>query len=141
MRYRKLDSNGDMTFGSGSHNYYINVPAAVAQAVQTRLLLFLGEWFLDTSDGTPWNQQILGKSYQKVYDMLIKGRITQTQGMNALLSYSSVVNPTTRSLSVSGTLDTIYGQVYVAFKAPIPTTTTFILNSPTYGILNMNTLG
>src|ERR1022692_4359558 len=112
MKYRKLDANGDMTFGSGSANYFANVPAAVAQAVQTRLKLFLGEWFLNTADGTPWNNdKILGKSNQKMRDMLLKARILQTPGVNALLSYNTNVDVTTRKLTVTGTLDTIYGGV------------------------------
>jgi hypothetical protein len=138
MRYRILDANGDMTFGSGSNNYYYNVPAAVAQAVQTRLMLRQGEWFLDTSDGTPWLQQILGKSTQQVRDMLLKARIIQTQGVNALVSYNSKTNVTTRALAVSGTLDTIYGEVTLIPAGPTGQSgaqldSTFILNVSTLG--------
>ena len=61
MIYRQLDDNGDYTFGSGLANYYHNTPDGVAQAVQTRLKLWSGEWFLDITDGVPFMGGILGK--------------------------------------------------------------------------------
>ena len=108
MKYRKLDANGDYTLGTGS-DFYIDNAAAVAQAVQTKLLLLTGEWFLDTTDGTPWRTQLLGKYTQKSYDAMIKARILEVAGVQQITSYSSTLNPQTRGLSISVTLDTIYG--------------------------------
>jgi len=109
MRYRKLTASGDFSFGHQQSDYWNNVPDAVGQAVQTRLLLFTGEWFLDTSDGTPWRTEVLGKYTMQTYDAVIKDRILSTPGVNSILSYSSSFNGNTRSLSVSATIDTIYG--------------------------------
>ena len=64
MKYRKLDENGDMTFGAGLDNYFIDSAEAVAQSVLTRLRMWLREWYLDTNDGTPYYQQVLGKHTQ-----------------------------------------------------------------------------
>jgi len=33
---------------------------AIAQAARCRLRTFLGEWFLDSSIGVPWFEQVLG---------------------------------------------------------------------------------
>lgn len=48
---------------------------ATAQGIQNRLRLFFGEYFLDISAGTPWFQQILGKSPDGVAEASIKQRI------------------------------------------------------------------
>ncbi|GLQ96485.1 hypothetical protein [Dyella mobilis] len=109
MRYRKLDANGDYTFGHGQDDFYTNVPAAVAQAVETGLKLFQSEWFLDTSSGVPWRQNILGKYAANAYDLILKNAILTTQGVQTLDSYSSTLSDQTRALTVTATIDTIYG--------------------------------
>jgi len=108
MKYRKLDSKGDFTLGTGT-DFYQNVPAAVGQAVQTRLRLFTSEWFLDSTEGTPWRTDVLGKYTAQSYDSVIKARILGTQGVRQIRDYSSSVDPVKRSLSVAATIDTIYG--------------------------------
>lgn len=113
MRYRKLDANGDTTFGRGPSNFWINAPAAVAQAVVTRLKLLQGEWFLDVTEGTPWSTQILGKNTSATYDPAIQERILDTLGVTKLLDYASTLDPDTRELTVTAKLDTIYGEVTV----------------------------
>jgi hypothetical protein len=60
MRYRTLDANGDYTFGQNGANFLVNSPAAVGQAVLTRVKLMQGEWFLDQTAGTPYDTEILG---------------------------------------------------------------------------------
>ncbi|QEE24532.1 hypothetical protein CS053_08470 [Rhodanobacter glycinis] len=113
MRYRKLDENGDYTFGNSSADFYIDEPEAVSQAVQTRLELFTGEWFLDTSDGTPWNTDVLGKNTSASYDMVIKERILGTPGVMSIDSYSSTLDRNTRNLAVAATVTTQYGKTTV----------------------------
>jgi len=111
MKYRALSSTGDYTFGQGNANFLINTPAAVGQAVKTRLLLMQGEWFLDVTDGTPYASQVLGKNTQTTYDQAIRQRILQTEGVTGIASYSSSV--VKRSLKVAATIDTLYGQTTV----------------------------
>jgi hypothetical protein len=112
MRYRKLSATGDYVLGTGS-DFLANSPAAVAQAVQTRLRLFLGEWFLDTTDGTPWRTEVLGKYTSQSYDAAIKARILRTQGVTQITQYSSTFDSGKRALSVSATIETVYGAVTV----------------------------
>lgn len=114
MRYRALDANGDMQFGNGASNFLVNSPAAVGQAVLTRLKLLTGEWFLDVTEGTPYATQILGKNTSATYDTAIRSRILGTQGVSGIASYSSSLNPTTRALSITATIDTIYGQATIS---------------------------
>jgi hypothetical protein len=109
MRYRTLDANGDYSFGRGGANFLVNSPPAVAQAVLTRLLLLLGEWYLDTTEGTPWATQILGEHTQATYDAAIRNRVIGTEGVTDIVSYSSFLSQE-RSLSVNMTINTVYGQ-------------------------------
>ena len=113
MRYRKLDANGDYTFGHQQADFYRDQPEAVAQAVQTRLGLFTGEWFLDTTDGTPWRTDILGKYTQGAYDAVLKDRILQTDGVKSIDAYASSLDRNARRLTVNATISTIYGTASV----------------------------
>lgn len=114
MRYRKLTATGDYSFGNGQLDFYNNVPEAVGQSVMTRLLLWLGEWYLDTTKGTPYLQGILGKYSQTVADVTIQDQVLQTTGVVNISNFASELNPNTRAYSVP-TLDinTIYGPTQV----------------------------
>jgi hypothetical protein len=129
IRYRMLDSNGDYVFGRGPGEFLIDSPAAVAQAIRTRLLLQQGEWFLDTTEGTPYSTQIFGMGTQQLYDQAIQARILGTIGVSSIDSYSSQLNPD-RSLSITCTVETIFGVVVPINATPqVPNPTTpFILD-------------
>lgn len=114
MRYRKQDASGDYVFGHQQSDFYRDVPDAVAQAAKTRLMLFTGEWYLDTSDGTPWRTGVLGKYTKDVYDLVIRSRILGTPGVDEILSYSSTFDGNSRALSISATINTQYGPAPVA---------------------------
>lgn len=109
MRYRKLSDDGDYTFGGGQLNFWRDVPEAVGQAVQTRLLLWLGEWFLNIDEGTPYMIGILGKHSKEVADITIQDRILGTQGMVDISQYDSTVSPENRDMIVAASIDTVYG--------------------------------
>lgn len=108
MRYRALSSSGDYTFGQSQANFLVNDPAAVAQSVSTRLKLWAGEWFLDSREGTPWMQSVLGKNTKDLYDIVIRGRVLGTKYVNAITKYSSFLSPG-RRLSISMTIETAFG--------------------------------
>lgn len=107
MRVRGLDANGDMQFGQGGGNFLANSPAAVAQNIDTRLGLWVGEWFGDVTEGTPWATDVLGRGMQTTRDMVIRKRILQTEGVTAIDSYSSTVSAQ-RQMSVSGVVETAF---------------------------------
>jgi hypothetical protein len=119
MRYRKLSEGGDYTIGQGQANFYIDNPEAVAQHVETRLLLITGEWFLDVTEGTPYKEEILGKGKLDMYDAAIRTRILTTQGVQAITKYTSSLNPITRALTVSAEILTEFSAVPV----PVPLVT------------------
>lgn len=113
MRYRKLSASGDYTFGNGQQDFYRDVPEAVGQACKTRLLLWLGEWFLDTQEGTPMMQGILGKHTLQQADITIQNRALGTQGLTGIQNYTSSIEPDTRGLLAEFDIDTIYGPTSV----------------------------
>lgn len=117
MRYRREDNQGDYTFGSGDESWLVNSPEAVAQAVNTRFNLWYGQWFLDTTQGTPWQQSVLGKQKPDTYNLAIRQHILDTQGVKNLLAFSSFVDTATRRVTFSATLDTIYGTTTVISEA------------------------
>jgi hypothetical protein len=113
LRYRKLSPTGDYTFGNGQLDFWVNVPAAVGQAVQTGLQLWQGEWYLDSSQGMPWVQGVLGKNSQAMEDSTIRNQVTNTQGVTDISSYTSTRNDDKRSLNVQLSIDSIYGPTSV----------------------------
>lgn len=113
MRYRKIDENGDYTLGT-NQDFLIDSPAAVAQAVKTRLGLLKGEWALDTDDGTPWATDVLGKNTQAGRDAVIRARILGTPNVTQISAYQSAINPDTRKYTVTATVDTAFGQTTIA---------------------------
>lgn len=57
MQYRSLDPNEDYVMGQGPTSFLTGTDA-VAQAVYTRLRLFMEEWWEDQNDGLPYFQSI-----------------------------------------------------------------------------------
>lgn len=113
MRVRAMDANRDMTWGSSQQNFLINSPEAVGQLAETRLQLRQGEWFLDKTKGVAWATQILGQNTGATRDQAIKACILGTPGVTAIASYSSSVGAN-RKLSVTATIDTLYGQTTIS---------------------------
>lgn len=109
MRVRVLDATGDMTFGRGAANFYVNTPSGVGQCIMTRLKLIVGEWFLDTTAGTDWGGKILGRQTANSYDAEIKRVILGTQGVTSLVAYSSALSAG-RGLTINAQVLTKYSQ-------------------------------
>ncbi len=109
MRYRKLDANGDFSAGHGAADFHIDTPEAVAQAVLTRLRLWAGEWFLDTQEGTPYRERVLGVRKRLTAGPALKARIAATLNVSSVDSFSATYDGDTRALDVSADITTTYG--------------------------------
>lgn len=114
MRYRKLDPDGDYSFGNGLADFWIDQPEAVAQAALTRVEMFTGDWYAAPGDGMPWRTMVLGKGTEASRDPAIQGRVLGTPGCLRLVSYSSRLDRDKRLLSTAITIDTIYGQAMIS---------------------------
>lgn len=106
MRYRALDVNGDMTWGSNEGNFLVNSAAAVVQALKTRLNLWAGEWFLDVTAGVPYLTKVFGKSTKATADSAIKTVILNTAGVTGIATYQSTLDHNTRKLTISAAINT-----------------------------------
>lgn len=127
MIYRRLSSDHDYCFGRGLSDYLVDSvehPDAISQAIKTRLLLLLGEWWMDTKDGLPLWQKILGTRIRNkgVIDGLLVTRIkglTLPDGTKGIIGISNVVSSfdsTTREYSFSCVVDTSFGKLIVTNK-------------------------
>lgn len=110
MIYRKLDENGDYSFGNKLADFLVNSPDAVAQAVKTRLMLWQGEWFANINSGTPYDTRILGNNTLPLYDQAVREVIAGTQGVVSIVDYASYYDSNSRSVTIAAILDTVYGQ-------------------------------
>lgn len=113
MTVRKLSPTGDFTFGNSQLNFWSNVPQAVAQVVQTSLLLWLGEWYLDVTAGMQWIQGVLGKHNQATADVTVQDYILGIQGVTGITSFGSLDQQNIRLYGASCTIDTLYGRTPV----------------------------
>lgn len=115
MKYRALDASGDYQLGrAGIH--HVDSPEGVRQAIETRLKLMEGEWFLDLTEGTPYDSAILGVRTDNTRDLAVKMRILDTPGVLDILSYYSDVSAD-RVFTVSVTVATVYGSVSLTQQA------------------------
>ena len=107
MTVRRLDENGDIVTRG---QQFIGGREEIAQTVLTRLRLFLGEYFRDTLDGTPWYEQILGKfTSLSSAEAALRARIANTPGVIRLTSFSADFDINTRRYSVTAGILTAYG--------------------------------
>jgi hypothetical protein len=120
MRVRALSPTGDFQFGNSLQDFLIDEPATVGQIVQTTLLLWEGEWYLDTSLGVPYPESILGKHSQQTADTTIRDTVLNVLGVVDIASYESEINNSgtvpPRAYSVAMTIDTVYGPTEVQIQ-------------------------
>lgn len=108
MTVRRLDDETGDIVTRGQQ--FISGQSEVAQTVLTRLRLFLGEYFRDVTDGTPWYEQILGKFVNlNAAEAALRARIANTPGVVRLISFSADFNIGNRQYSVTAGILTEFG--------------------------------
>lgn len=86
--------------------------ARVAQQIKITLLMFLGEWFLDTDFGVPYLEQILVKNPKFAgINALLRARILNVPGVTRILSLTMDMDRARRELVVSFAAETPFGLV------------------------------
>lgn len=108
MTVRRLDADTDDIVTRGQQ--FIGSREEIAQTVLTRLRLFLGEYFRDIQDGTPWYEQILGKfASLDAAEAALRNRIANTPGVVRLTSFSADFDLASRAYSVRAGILTEFG--------------------------------
>lgn len=108
MRVRRIDADGDWTFGRGRHSY-AGTRESVAQRVKTRLQSFQGDWFLDLEHGLPWFERMAKPANLELLEADLKRCILETPGVATLTSFSIDLDHDTRNCTVAATITDIYG--------------------------------
>lgn len=109
--------NGDIVT---SGNQFKTGKTATAQGIKHRLRMFLGEYFLDATDGTPWFQSILGKTPDGVAEISIKQRIITAPDVVAITSFEFNRNAQERSIEINAQLvDVNNEQVQLLFQESV----------------------
>lgn len=121
--YRALGPNNDPQMGHGSVNFLTDIDA-VAQAVQTRLNLFQGEWWENIAEGTPMWQSILGGSgkvrQQQAVSLILQQRILGTPFVTGIRNVQFLFNVATRQYSFAAVVETQFGSAVVTRNLPSP---------------------
>lgn len=91
----------------------------ILQHILQRLSFFFGEWFLDTTQGFPWFEQVFVKNPdQGAIDALFKDTIMDTPGVIQLNTYNFTPNMRNRTLNVSFVAMTTAGKVDYSGTTP-----------------------
>lgn len=115
---RKLDANHDPIYGNGMQDFYTDI-YAVAQLIDTSLLLLQGEWWNDLAAGLPLFQRIIGVAgvgnNPQVAALLIQKTILAVPYVNTISNAQLAYDPLTRSFTYSCTVYTDFGTVQTTF--------------------------
>lgn len=89
-----IASNGDIVM--------VDQARRVAQQIKVTLLAFLGEWFLDTTFGVPYLEQILVKNPKwSTVNALLRARIIAVPGVQRVTRLDLDFDRPTRTLTVT----------------------------------------
>lgn len=82
----------------------------IAQQIKVTLLAFLGEWFLDTSFGVPYLDEIMVKNPRiGTLQAIFRAKIIDVPGVTRVRRLTFDMNRATRALSVSFEAETLEG--------------------------------
>lgn len=97
--------NGDWDFGSG----LLEDLASVRERVRERLLFLAGEWYSDSRLGTPYESQVLGRSYNpSITRQALDAAVISVDGVTGISDVSMEVDAG-RVLRYRARIGTPYG--------------------------------
>lgn len=79
----------------------VTAAEAVGQHARQRLQTHEGEWFLDTTAGVPWLNDILGAQYDPALaESVVKNELLNTDGVTEITSFSVRFDRASRGLII-----------------------------------------
>ena len=110
MKDLALDKTTHDLIYTGTDLLMVDELDQVEQSLKERLLFYRQEWFLDTTIGIPFYDEVLVKNPNiPNIENIIKAEIMDTPGALELLSFKSEFDSQSRSYSVSFSLRTEFG--------------------------------
>jgi hypothetical protein len=105
-----LNSDGDLSVDSNVFSFVSGIEY-VAQCLKIRLQFFLGEWFLNTTLGVPYFQEILVKNPNRIaVNNYIKMTILKSPNIKEITQYNADFNVgQERKLKIQFSAITDYG--------------------------------
>lgn len=98
---------GDLAISATGDLPIVADGSAIMQALKVRLRLFVNEWFLDNRKGVDYYRHVLlRKPNARIVGSLIRAAILGTPGVTRLTRYNQDINASTRTLTVSFTVET-----------------------------------
>jgi hypothetical protein len=89
--------------------------ALVQQRLKQSLLFFLGEWFLDVTDGVPYYQDIFIKAPDIItVESIFKSTILETPDVLELISFELEYTNIDRGLSLEFEVKTTFGNLTIS---------------------------
>lgn len=122
MRVRALTANYDYAFGQSQNNFLVNSAQAVAQIVETNFNLWLGEWYLDVTQGMPWTEGVVdAKVSQAEADATVQAYLANIPNVTDISDFSSTDDQSDRLYSATASIDTPYGSEDIEINQPTTT--------------------
>lgn len=97
-----LDDDGDIAFDENFEVPFAMGVEGIAQLISIAIKLYLGEWFADLDEGTPWLQELLAQIYDETtWRSRLSQRIIGVPGVNVIVSLVLAYDNQARAVSVS----------------------------------------
>jgi hypothetical protein len=117
-----LNSSGDIDIENGLIRLTSGVDS-IAQDMKSRLLFFLGEWFLDTRLGVDWfGKVLLKRPNQAIVHAMIRDVVTKTPGVGEITDFTFNFDAARRELNleVAGRTEDLEGFTFTFSELLLP---------------------
>lgn len=109
-----MDENGDIYVDKNGNFATVSELEALRQKILQRLRLFLGEWFLDTTRGVPYFQNILGENVNpSIATQILTNEIAKEDEITAVKNVQYTFDRITRNFTYSATVSSVWGSTQV----------------------------
>lgn len=112
MIIRKIDNQGDWTFGKGLGNYAKD-EEAIDQNIKSRLLSWTYNCFFAMQDGIDYTA-LMDKGQEDNLTLAIRIQILQSYGVVGVDTVTTNYDATLRKLTVTYSVDTIFGTSFTS---------------------------